>query len=838
MSGTINFGIDLGTTNSLIAHAANGGIEIFKNPAGLKNTLPSVVAFRKERVLIGDKAKEYVEKDPHNVLAGFKRKMGTSESFFIPNIAGFKTPIELSALVLQELRTFIYTGESPASVVITIPASFDTVQSNATKQAGYEAGFKEVVLLQEPIAASLAFANKSADAGLNGQWLVYDLGGGTFDVALVKIVEEEMKVVDHEGDNFLGGLDFDALIVTQLIIPYLEQQFNIPGLAREMQSAKGTYNKLYYKLLYKAEEAKIALSSRQDTDIEFEFTDAAGDEHDVVFRVERSHFEAIIREKIDYSIRFIQKILERNRLGASDIREVVLVGGSTYIPLVRQLIRDELQLPVNFSVDPTTAVAEGAAWYAGGKTKRVADTPVAAGNVSAGTTAKGIASPLTVKTAYQKSSREKEEYFTAVVGNAPAGTTYRIVREDGGYDSGIKPATERISEMLYLLPNTQNVFTLKFYDAGQQLLNVAVPPISIVQGKFSIYGQPLPNDICLEVDDSEHRSTQLELIFEKNALLPIKKTITKTLSRSIAKGSSDQLIINVLEGSRYASPQSNLPIGIISIKGADLSTDLIKGSDIDLTIEISESRDITITAYISMLDQEYKHAFSPTSRTVNVDRVRDEVDYLLRVGQRNLDQLVRNENYESGTELQAAIERLQEMQKQLRRLSQDDVTDLKYQLDDEKRRLAEIVDRAGKDQRIMDLKEEYYLTKSSCQYFLSQVNNPSLQKRFDDCTRDEHEWLSYNSSGFIKRKMHELDILSWDIRKKDIGYVTHLYLHYAMKPDSEYSDIKKVNLLKKRGDEALERKVPEEILSVIYQLYELLINKNDDEIMKGTGISG
>ncbi|HSC37499.1 MAG TPA: Hsp70 family protein, partial [Chitinophagaceae bacterium] len=201
MSGTINFGIDLGTTNSLVARAANGSIEIFKNPSGLKNTLPSVVAFRKERVLIGDKAKEYIEKDPHNVLAGFKRKMGTSESFFIPNIGAFKTPIELSALVLQELRTFIYTGETPSSVVITIPASFDTVQSNATRQAGYEAGFKEVVLLQEPIAASLAFANKSSSDNINGQWLVYDLGGGTFDVALVKIEEEEMKVVDHEGDN-------------------------------------------------------------------------------------------------------------------------------------------------------------------------------------------------------------------------------------------------------------------------------------------------------------------------------------------------------------------------------------------------------------------------------------------------------------------------------------------------------------------------------------------------------------------------------------------------------------------------------------------------------------
>ncbi|MBS1564295.1 MAG: Hsp70 family protein [Bacteroidetes bacterium] len=845
MSGTINFGIDLGTTNSLIARSANGSIEIFKNPSGLKNTLPSVVAFRKERVLIGDKAREYVEKDPQNVLAGFKRKMGTGESFFIPNIAAFKTPIELSAFVLQELRTFIYTGESPLSVVITIPASFDTVQSNATKQAGYEAGFKEVVLLQEPIAASLAFANKSAADNMEGQWLVYDLGGGTFDVALVKIVDEEMKVVDHEGDNFLGGLDFDALIVTRLIVPYLEKQYGLSDLAADMQSARGNYNKLYYKLLYKAEEAKIALSARPDTEIEFEFTDAAGEEHEVVFTLTRSDFENIIRERIDYSIRFIQKILDRNQLSSSDIKEVVLVGGSTYIPLVRQLIPQQLGIGVNFSVDPTTAVAEGAAYYAGGKTKHVADnatagaTAVSTGDAPAAPAQpEGLPTNITVKTAYQKSSREKEEYFTAIIANAPAGTTYRITREDGGYDSGIKPASERISEMLYLLPNTLNVFRLRLYNQKQQLLGVTVPDIAIVQGKFSIYGQPLPNDICLEVDDAGNNTTRLELIFEKNALLPIKKTITKTLSRTIAKGSDDQLIINVLEGSRYASPQSNLPIGIIGIHGKELKTDLIKGSDVDLTIEISESRDITITAYISMIDQEYKHAFSPTVRNVNIERMRDEVDYLIRVGKRNLDQLVNNEDYESGTEVQSALERLEGILAKLKKLRADDVTDLKYQLDDEKRKLAEIIDRSGKEQLIVGLKEDYFLTKENCQHYLSRANNPSLQKRFEELTRDEHEWLSYNSSAFIRRKIYDLNHLSWDIRRRDISYVTQLYLYYAMQPDEAYRDQQKIAQLRKRGDEALERKVPEEILSIVSQMYELLIDKDRDEMMKGTGLNG
>jgi len=193
---------------------------------------------------------------------------------------------------------------------------------------------------------------------------------------------------------------------------------------------------------------------------------------------------------------------------------------------------------------------------------------------------------------------------------------------------------------------------------------------------------------------------------------------------------------------------------------------------------------------------------------------------------------------EAAKALQTALDRLKDIQRRLKKMRDDDVTDMRYQLDDEKRKLAEIIDRAGKEQRMVGLKEEYYHTKSSCQYYLSTANNPSLQKRFDDCTRDEHEWLGYNSSGFIKRKIRELNLLSWDIRRKDLGYVTNLYLYYAMKADDEYKDIKKAALLKKRGDEALERKLPDEIVGIVYQLYELLIDKDTDEMMKGTGLAG
>lgn len=832
MSSTINFGIDLGTTNSLIAKNTSGSIEIFRNPAGMKETLPSVVGFRKERILIGDKAKEYLAKDPNNVFGGFKRKMGTDETFFVPNIDGTKSPVDLSSMILQELKNFIYSGEVPQSVVITIPASFNTIQSNATKEAGYLAGFKEVVLLQEPIAASLAFANKLQEKEVIGQRLVYDLGGGTFDVAIVKIDDNELKVIDHEGDNFLGGMDFDHIIVTKIIVAYLESQFGIDQLAQKMQSASGAYNKLYYKLLYKAEEAKIALSTNESVDIEFDFEDAQGEINEIILTIYRNQFEEIIKDKILYTITFIKDLLRRNNLNPTDIQEVVMVGGSTYIPLIRSLIQESLGIKVNCTVDPTTAVALGAAHYAGSKTMQLPNDKKVALKEDY------RKEDLKVKMAYQKSTREKEEYFTALIENVKPGMTYRILRDDGGYDSGIKPLNDRISEMLLLLPNTVNIFKLKVYDAQQQLLGLTLPEISIVQGNFSIYGQPLPDDLCIEVDDVDNNNTKLEVIFEKNSILPLKKTITKSLSRTISKQSDEQLLINILEGSRYATPSSNLSIGQISINGKHLQTNLIKGSDLELTIEVSESRDITVTAYIGAIDLEFKEVFNPSVRCVNVLRLKEEIDFLIRVANKRIDYAIQKDLYEEAAVLQKTNDELRAVQRELALLTNDDTTDLKYQIDDKKRKIATLIDKNSGDEKLVELKEEYYKMKTHCQQLIAQVVVEAYKLKFERIVANETEWINDGSGrSFLKRKVDELGELSWEIRSRDLGQVTATYMYYALKSEDDYRDPEKFRMLKERGDQALHRRNIDEILAIIYQIYALYKHKDSEEPMKGTGLN-
>ncbi|HVU57431.1 MAG TPA: Hsp70 family protein [Puia sp.] len=837
MEHTINFAIDLGTTNSLIAKGGNGSVTIFKNPAGMKMTLPSVVAFRKDRILIGDKAREYIEKDPSNVFGFFKRKMGTSETFFVPHSGTFKTPIELSAIILQELKNFIFTGETPGSVVITIPASFDTIQSNATKEAGYAAGFREVLLLQEPIAASLAFANKESKEELKGQWLVYDLGGGTYDVALIRIENDEMKVIDHEGDNYFGGVDFDNLILSGIIVPYLAEKYAIEDLLVKMRSADGPFNKLYYQLLYKAEEIKIALSAHPTAEMEFDFTDEQGRTSEEYVTITRDQFEGCIRDRILSSITFIRSLLERNKLTPAAVAEIVLVGGSTYIPLVRNLLTKELGIPVNASIDPTTAVVEGAAWYAGSRSSSLAATEIERPAVNP-SPSDPSPSTVEVRMAYSKNSKDNEEYFAAAIQNAPEGSRYRIGRSDGGYDSGLKPLAPRINEMLPLLPNTVNVFRLRFFDAKGMPVAANLPDITIVQGKFSIHGQPLPNDICLEVDDTHSKVTQLEVIFQRNAILPLRKTTTKVLSRTIAKGSDDQLLINVLEGSRYSAPQTNLPIGFISIGGKDLQTDLIKGCDIELTFEISESRDITVTAYIPMIDQEYKEVFNPSSRAVNLSRLKEEIDFLRRTANSRLNILLANERYEEGAVLQQAVQDIDAMQEKLRSIGPKDVTDVKFQLDDQKRKIAQTIESVAKGETQTLLREEYFEKKEYYRELLTASGQPELLRKFDEMNAQETEWINTASTQFLRVRIKEMDRLVWEVRRKDLHYVTWLYTVYAMKPLEAFSNPKEIKALRARGDEALTRKNIDEILTIIYRMYDLLIDKNDGETIKGTGLRG
>ncbi|QQR98876.1 MAG: Hsp70 family protein [Sphingobacteriales bacterium] len=768
MENTINYGIDLGTTNSAIAKFVKGEVVIFSNPQDYgRNTLPSVVMYKKDKIQVGNKAKEFLEKDPKSVVGVFKRKMGTTESFKIKSINESKTPIELSAQVLKELKTFVNTGDTLDAVVITIPASFDTIQSNATKEAGIQAGFKQVVLLQEPIAASLAYANmKKAREMQEGQWLVYDLGGGTFDVALIKIKNGEMKVLDHEGDNFLGGADFDNMIVEKLVIPKICEKFKFSNLEDDMKSASGKLNAKYYVLLRRAEEAKITLSSKTSAEIVVDgFEDEDGNEVDMEIVITRSEFNELIRTNIDGTIEMIKQILTRNSLKPIELQFTLMVGGSTYIPYVRSRVEEILQIPVNCEIDPTTAVAIGAAYYSATRKKEIIDNKEKKNYT------------VSVKHSCPTMSKEKDVLFAAKVTGNFENLSFKITRGDGGYNSGMKKLSEIINEELPLVNDAFNFFEFTVYDDNNNVIETDLSSFN-VNSSFTISGQPIPEDICLEVDDYDNPGkTRLKPIFFKNAILPLRSQgISFPLNKGMIKGNDDDFIyINVLEGSHLALPEANKGIGFMEIRGTQIKRDIAKGSDIEIKISISESRDIEIEVYLNMADQIFKQTFNPKERHTQIEFLKEQVEDLSDKLELEIQEATEKEDFETAGALSKLKKEMETVSEETGSLTSDDVTDKRYQLEDKKRKIAQQIDSATKHKRIQQVKAHYFETKEECEKMLDENGNDHERKTFNDIVAQEIAFFATNSPIKIQEKSDELHSIIGKIRWRTPDFLKGIF---------------------------------------------------------------
>ena len=843
---SVNFGIDLGTTNSLIARYEHGKAVVYKNPVGLKETLASVVAFRPERTLIGDKAREYLTKDPVNVFGGFKRKMGTDEKYYVVNIDENVTPVELSTLILKELKKFPPPSEPIEAAVITIPASFDSMQSNATLKAGQDAGFKDVFLLQEPVAACLAFFNETnAKETPTGHWLVYDLGGGTFDVALVKASAEELKIVDHEGNNFLGGMDFDAAIIDEIIIPAIVKQTGIENFSEELKVKYGKYETLYYQVMYYAEEAKKELSQVNETVIEFSAV-LNNRPYDFYIPVTKEEVDRVFLPIINDTITLLNKVLHNNRLLTSDINQLVLVGGSTYVPQVREQLAKQTGIALNYSVDPTTAVAVGAAYYAANKyyEPSVAQTDVdILINTAIPELPEGIEadSPdISIDINYNRSSRDTEEILLINCSGEYDKKTFRITRGDGGFDTGFVPLKSRKTEFLSLLPGTANVFAFSVYDESGNEIASFRKEIIITQGMFNIDGQPLPHDICIEVDDVENKTTRLEVIFERNSLLPQKRTLYREISKTIKKGSKDNIVINIIEGDKNSRPSSNLTIGCIEISGKDLETDLVKGSDIEVQIHITDSRVLNTAVFLVMTQQEFKNVFSVSEKQINISRLREQFTQL----EEELAETVRNFQYNEDTvwELKATalLDELDSVKKRLFALKEKDKSDEKYILAEKISRVSREYDKLGGNERIAVLLEEYFHAKDQVQQTIAMADfeKDELNRMFQKIEQSESSFINSKNVSVIEAKLKQLHDLYWKGLSNTISFLISTFIGYKSYTAAEFKDYNAAKAIMKMADEALQKEKYPEFRRHVFNLSSLLniVRHNIHIDFKGTGI--
>jgi len=388
------------------------------------------------------------------------------------------------------------------------------------------------------------------------------------------------------------------------------------------------------------------------------------------------------------------------------------------------------------------------------------------------------------------------------------------------------------------MPRQANGFTINIYDGKQNA--IISKDITINQGIYNILGQPLPNDICIELDDRDG-TTYLEKIFKKNDILPLTKTIYKTLSRTIVVNSEDKLVINIAEGKAGTLPGSNLSIGYIEINGADISGTLLRGMDIELKFSMTESRDLKVSVYISSLDMEINETFNPHQRSLAVDKmiseispVIDDIDQQLYFAEDDED------NFLYCAKLKNIRDELEELLIQTRHIGTTDATDRKFSIDEKKRRYLQEWDDLTRHKLVLNELEEYKDMRETAEFYLTKAS-PSQKEEFLKIIRNEKEVLQSNEKAIIRRKTKELsDFANAIYREQDEAYIS-LFVKMKVTPPEAFTDASTAKRLVDTGEKALSSQNYKELRYIAINLYNLLKVKpkresDDDTFNANLGI--
>lgn len=594
-------GIDLGTTNSAIATFDGEKTRVWKAKDQTDVTPSCIFIDKKGRTFYGNKAYKALNQHEDRVAHKFKRFMGTSTPI---KFAGQSmSPEECSAEILRELFRCLPEEISHADdryTVITVPAAFDQMQNEATKKAAEMANIGKVAVMQEPVAAIMSVMNSSEIK--NGTFLIFDMGGGTLDVAIANCVNGKVDVIAHGGIAMCGGADIDTRIVSNIIMPWLlsNEDYDIPSNFMEIPK----YRKLIRRAGYLAEEAKIELSSSETADIYGplgpDIVDENDDEIELDITITREQVNGLMKDLLDSAVECARDTINKSGISATSFERIVFIGGPTNYKPLRDYVTKELGIRSNgLEVNPMTAVAEGAAIYA-----EAIDWNSVEHERKNSNSVMESAESLGLKFKYEARTTKDKARLAVLMSANVTGYTLQIRSVDTGWDSGMLALKNKTMIMLPLAKKGENKFEVTILDEYDRKIPLDEDTITITKTISSIGSVLASYTLGVEVKaNSLSNDTELDVLVHEGDKLPVSGKKVYKATEKIKAGDDASINFKLWQGNITSKISDNKYVGCLKIEGTDLDYGAIRPDDeIIFEYTINEGGSFNVTVNLTRLD--------------------------------------------------------------------------------------------------------------------------------------------------------------------------------------------------------------------------------------------
>lgn len=817
-------GIDLGTTNSAICSYDGSKPRIWKSPEQNDVTPSTIYIDRRGNKYVGKRAYDSAPHSPDNAAMLFKRLMGTSTPVKLTAVDLIKTPEECSAEVLKVLFGYLpeeIRNDPETGTVITVPAAFNQMQKDSTMQAARMAGIGRVAIMQEPVAAVMSVMRKR---NTDGMFLIYDLGGGTLDIAIAESISGRVNLLAHGGIAMCGGRDFDRLVVDNIVRPWLLDNFDLPVDF----SVNPNFKSLIRLATWATEKCKIELSARKEAFISFSemearIRDLSGNEIYLDIQLQRDTFDKLIEERVSESIDAARETLSKAGLTSHDLERIVFIGGPTNYKPLRDRLAFEMGIPGNTDLNPMTAVAEGASLFA-------ESIDWSSQNRSRKNVRGKISSDSGLAVTFNYIARTpdiKAKIAVQLAGQAASGSEFQIDSIDTGWTSGRLPLIHGTTIDVTLTKPNENIFKVFVFDPVGGPIALDQDKIVINRTAATVDAIPASHSIGIEVLEKLGGRPVLDYLVHAGDPLPKKGRKVFKSVESLKAEASGSLNFNLWEGEIEDAITDNRPIGVLKISGSDFDDGVIPaGSDLECDYEILDSGNIIIEVSVPCIGgifhsgknfysrQEGQLDFTSVSalvinegeRTVNrIDEINEVVDNpKLDRARQKLESAVTLDPQETETEkAQEAMEKVFEARRLLAQVRMEHLKEIRQ------------IDLDG----VVSFFDEY----------VRKHARPSEATTFDNLSKTAQRSIDRNDKDF-EYHLDELKGKNFEILWRQDWFVVERFKWMVNSPQL-FSDSHRFEELINIGMQLMRSDEIDKLRQIVGQLYQIMIRTGSEEEM-------